>query len=135
EKRQRDLMILRDSIYKKREEQIVKTAKELDKKRKEYEEKIIHEVIREEDLFIMLDKADNILKEKKFDVAINEYKNALSILTDLGPRWETYISMIKNTISNVEKLKHSQLTKKFEEQKKIEEREREKQERVFQDYI
>lgn len=133
EKRQRDLMILRDSIYKKREEQIVKTAKELDKKRKEYEEKIIHEVIREEDLFIMLDKADNILKEKKFDVAINEYKNALSILTDLGPRWETYISMIKNTISNVEKLKHSQLTKKFEEQKKIEEREREELE--FQKYV
>ncbi len=125
EKRQRNLTILQDSIYKKQKEQVVKSAKELDNKRKEYEEKRKGEVRKEEALFTILDKADRILKEKNFEIAINEYQKALSILDDLGPGWETYTSMIKNTISNVDKLKNSQLTKKIEEQKKLEEKERE----------
>lgn len=125
EKRQKDLMILQDSIYKKQKEQIVQSAKELDTKRKEFEAKRSDEVQKEENLFTILDKADEILKGKKFDDAINEYQKALAILTDLGSDWEAYKSMIKNTISNIEILKHTQLTKKYEEQKKVEERRRE----------
>ncbi|MFX1500275.1 MAG: hypothetical protein ACFFDH_04840 [Promethearchaeota archaeon] len=125
EKRQKDLTILQDSIYLKQREQIFKSVKELDKKRREFEEKRKDDVKKEEDLFGILDKADKILKEKNFDDAINEYQKALSILSDLGSGWETYTSMIKNTISNVEKLKNTHLTKKLEEQKKLEEKERE----------
>ena len=101
------------------------SAKELDKKRKEYEEKRKIELEKEEDLFKILDRADEILKSKNYDDAIMEYQKALSMLTDLGPGWEPYTSLIKNTISNVEKLKHSQLAKHYEEQKKLEERRRE----------
>lgn len=133
EKRQRNLTILQDSIYLKQREQIFKSAKDFDIKRKDFEEKRKNETKKEEELFDLLDKADTILKEKKFDDAINEYQKALSILVDLGSGWETYTSMIKNTISNVEKLKNSQLTKKLEEQKKLEEKER--QELEFQKQI
>jgi len=125
ERRQKDLLILQDSIYKKQKEQIVQSAKELDTKRKGFEAKRSDEVLKEENLFIILDKADEILKEKNFDDAIKEYNQALEILTDLGSGWEVYKSMIKNTISNIENLKHSRLTKKYEEQKKVEERRRE----------
>ena len=125
EKRQRNLSILQDSIYKKQKEEVVESAKELDIKRKEYEEKRKEEEKKEQNLFKTLDKADKMLKEKNFDDAINKYQEALSFLADLGPSWETYISMIKNTISNVDNLKNSQLTRKFEEQKKLEEKERE----------
>ncbi|NVM37956.1 MAG: hypothetical protein HWN81_20350, partial [Candidatus Lokiarchaeota archaeon] len=125
EKRQKNLTILQDSIYKKQKAQVVKSTKELDNKRKEYEEKRKDEIRKEEALFTILDKADKILKEKDFANAINEYQKALSILADLGSGWETYTSMIKNTISNVDNLKNSQLTKKIEEQKKLEEKERE----------
>ena len=125
EKRERDLIVLQDSIYRKQKAQIIESTKELDKKRIEFEEDRRDEIQKEEDLFKTLDKADEILKGKNFDDAINEYQKALSILTDLGPGWEPYASMIKSTISNVEMLKHSQLTKEYEEQKKLEERRRE----------
>ncbi|MFW9989598.1 MAG: hypothetical protein ACFFC3_13165, partial [Candidatus Odinarchaeota archaeon] len=124
EKRQKNLAILQDSIYIKQREQIFKSAKDFDVKRREFEEKRKNEAKKEEEFFDLLDKADIILKEKKFDDAINKYQKALSILVDLGSGWETYTSMIKNTISNVEKLKSAQLTKKLEEQKKLEEKER-----------
>ena len=125
EKRQRDLRTLQDSIYQKQKDQFIESAKELDKKRSDYEEKRRDDVRKEEDLFKILDKADEILKGKNFEEAINIYYKALPILTDLGPSWEPYRSMIQNTISNVEKLKHSQLSKKYEDQKKLEERSRE----------
>ncbi len=133
ERRQKDLMILQDSIYKKQKEQVTQSAKELDTKRKEFEVKRSDEVLKEEKLFIFLDKADEILKAKNFDDAIKEYNKALEILTELGSGWEAYKSMIKNTISNIENLKHSQLTKEYEEQKKVEERRRE--ELAFQNQI
>ncbi|MFX1385870.1 MAG: hypothetical protein ACFE9M_01520 [Promethearchaeota archaeon] len=125
ERRERDLNVLQDSIYKKQKAQIIESAKELEKKRTEYEEKRKDEIKKEEDLFKVLDRADEILKGKNFDSAINEYNKALLILADLGSGWESYTSMIKNTISNVEKLKHSQLTKEYDEQKKLEKRRRE----------
>ncbi|UCD00396.1 MAG: hypothetical protein JSV23_05750 [Promethearchaeota archaeon] len=125
EKRKRDLTLLQDSIHRKKKAQVFESANELEKKRIEYEEKRKKEVKKEQDLFAILDRADGILKEKKFDEAINEYHKALSILSDLGPGWENYISMIKNTISNAERLKHSILTKQYEEQKKLEDRRKE----------
>jgi tetratricopeptide (TPR) repeat protein len=125
EKRQRDLQILQDSIYQKQKDHFIESAKELDKKRRAYEEKKKEDIKKEEDLFNILDKADDILKEKNFDEAIDIYHKALPILTDLGPGWEPYRSMVQNTISNVEKLKNSQLTKKYEDQKKLEERNKE----------
>ncbi|MFX0036303.1 MAG: hypothetical protein ACFE9I_11775 [Candidatus Hermodarchaeota archaeon] len=123
EKRERSLVELKDSIFKKQREEIVQSASELDTKRKAYLERRKLEKKKEEDLFITLEKADEILKDKNFDDAINEYKKALIILKSLGSVWEVYTSMIKNTISNIEKLKHSQLEKKYEEQKKLEARE------------
>ncbi|MFX0000097.1 MAG: hypothetical protein ACFE88_08245 [Candidatus Hermodarchaeota archaeon] len=125
EKRQKDLMNLQDSILKKQKEQVLQSAKELDTKRKDFEVKRSDEVQREEEFFKVLDKADEILKDKNFDGAIKEYNNALEIILDLGSGWEAYKTMIKNTISNIENLKHTQLTKEYQEQKKIEERRRE----------
>ncbi|MFW9900728.1 MAG: hypothetical protein ACFFDY_05505, partial [Candidatus Thorarchaeota archaeon] len=125
EKRQKNLMLLQDSISKKRKDQIFESAKELDAKRREFEAKRGDEVEKEKDLFTVLDKADEILKSKKFDDAINEYKKALPILKDLGSGWEAYHTMIKHTISNIELLKHTQFTKEYEQQKKVEDRRRE----------
>ncbi len=125
EQRQRDLNALQDSIHKKQKDQYIESAKELDKKRRDYEEKRRGDLRKEEDLFNILDKADDILKDKNFDEAINIYHKALPILTDLGPGWEPYRSMVQNTISNVEKLKNSQLAKEYDDQKKLEERNRE----------
>ena len=62
------------------------------------------------------------MQEKNFDGAIHEYQNALKFIEDLGHGWETYISNINNTISNVQKLKNSQIQKKYEIQQKLEKR-------------
>jgi tetratricopeptide (TPR) repeat protein len=125
EKRQSNLKLLQDSIYQKQKEQLFESAKELDQKKKEFEEKRKNEVRKEEELFKILDKADKVLMENDFDEAINIYQKALPILIELGSGWEPYRSMVQNTISNVETLKHSQLTKQYEDQKKKEERRRE----------
>ncbi|MFW9819698.1 MAG: hypothetical protein ACFFE5_08820, partial [Candidatus Thorarchaeota archaeon] len=125
EKRQRDLKILQDSITQKQKDQFIDSAKELDKKRRDYEEEKEKQKEKEQDLFKILDRADDVLKEKNFNEAINIYHKALPILTDLGPGWEPYRTMVQDTISNVEKLKGSQLAKEYEEQKKLEERNRE----------
>ena len=133
EQRQKDLKILQDSIYKKEKDKFIESAKELDKRRRDYEEKRRDEASKEEELFKILDKADDILKDKNFEEAINIYQKALPILSDLGPGWEPYKSMVQNTISNVEKLKRSQINKLYEDQKKLEEREQ--QELDFQKQI
>ncbi|MFX1239768.1 MAG: hypothetical protein ACFFA7_00810 [Promethearchaeota archaeon] len=125
EKRQRDLKTLQDSINQKQKDQFIDSAKLLEKKRRDYEEEKKKQKEKEEDLFKILDRADDVLKEKNFDEAIDIYYKALPILTDLGPGWKPYRTMVQNTISNVEKLKSSQLTKEYDEQKKLEERNRE----------
>ncbi|MFX0022356.1 MAG: hypothetical protein ACFE9S_08505 [Candidatus Hermodarchaeota archaeon] len=125
EQRQSNLKVLQDSIQQKQKVQLIESAKELDKKRRDYEEEKRKQRQKEDALFKILDRADDILKEKNFDEAINIYNEALPILTDLGPGWEPYRSMVQNTISNVEKLKNSQLTKEYEEQKRLEERNKE----------
>ncbi|MFX1379870.1 MAG: hypothetical protein ACFFA4_12345 [Promethearchaeota archaeon] len=122
ERRQSDLRILQNSIQQKQKEHYIESVKELDKKRRDYEEKRRDEANKEEDLFRLLDKADEILKDKNFEEAINIYHKALPILKDLGPGWEPYRSMVQNTISNVEILKQTQLKKLYEHQKKLEER-------------
>ncbi|UCC19219.1 MAG: hypothetical protein JSV62_14125 [Promethearchaeota archaeon] len=133
EKRQKDLKILQDSIIAKDKTQIIESTKAISVKTINYEEERKDRIKKEEELFKILDKADEILKEKNFDDAIIEYQKVLSILTNLGPGWEHYVSMIKNTISNVEKLKHSHFAKIYEEQKKLEERRKEELE--FQKHI
>ncbi|MFX1420492.1 MAG: hypothetical protein ACFE9N_16425, partial [Promethearchaeota archaeon] len=125
EKRQNDLQLLQDSIYTKTKAQITDSSDQIRTERIDYEKKRKINVKKEEELFKILDKADEILKDKNFDDAIGEYQKVLFILTDLGPGWEHYLSMIKNTISNVERLKHSHFTKIYEEQKKLEERRKE----------
>jgi len=109
EKRQKDLTILQESIYKKQKEGIQQSAKELDQRKREFEEKREEQAKREKDFFNLLTQADAILQEKNFDEAINEYQKALKLLEDLGTGWETYVSNINNTISNVQKLKNSQI--------------------------
>ncbi|MFX1553487.1 MAG: hypothetical protein ACFFBV_06125, partial [Promethearchaeota archaeon] len=61
EKREKDLAVLQDSIYKKQKTQIIESTRELDKKSIEYEEVRRDEIQKEKDLFNTLDKADEIL--------------------------------------------------------------------------
>ena len=123
EKREKELFRVQESIYLKEMKQAIESAKDLENKREEFELKKRDYAEKEKDLFKILDKADEILKEKNFERAINEYNKALVILEDLGTGWETYINTIKNTILNIEKIKNSRLKKQYEDQKRLEKRE------------
>jgi len=132
-KREKDLSILQKSIYLKQREQIMQSSKEFELKRKEHKQKRELAARKEQDLFIILEKADKILKNKDFDGAISEYEKALTILEDLGPSWQNYSELINSTISHVQNFKISTLNKQYEEQKRLEERE--KTELEFQKHI
>jgi len=133
QRRQRDLTNLQESIYRKQQEQITQSAKEIDSRKRLYEEKRSGEVKNEKELFIVLSNADTILQAKHYDEAINEYKEALKLIENLGPGWETYNSNINNTISNVQKIKNSQFEKQYAVQQKLEKKE--KSELEFQNQI
>ncbi len=124
QRRERDLKNLQKSISRKQQEQILESAKELDSRRSLHEEKRIGEAKKEKELFNILSNADTILRAKHYDDAISEYNEALNLIENLGPGWETYISTINNTISNVKKIKNSQFKKQYEVQQKLEEREK-----------
>ncbi|MFX1488607.1 MAG: hypothetical protein ACFFBI_05630, partial [Promethearchaeota archaeon] len=125
EKRQKDLMVLQESIYKKQKEVIQKPKNEIEQRKRQFEEKKEEQAKKEKNFFTLLTNADKILQEKKYDKAIDEYQKALKILEDLGSGWETYISNINITILNVQKLKNSQIEKKYKVQQKIEKRQKE----------
>ncbi|MFX1312237.1 MAG: hypothetical protein ACFFHD_06455, partial [Promethearchaeota archaeon] len=122
EKREIELFRVQESIYLKEMKQALESDKDLERKREEFEKRKREYAEKEKDLFNILDKADEILKEKNFERAINEYKKVLVILEDLGTGWESYINTIKNTIINIEKINNSRLEKQYEYQKRLEKR-------------
>jgi len=123
EKRQEDISILQNSIYKKQKEEILQSAKDLELRRRQFEGKREDDTKKEKHFFTILSNADSVLQSRNYEEAINEYQNALKLIEELGPGWETYVSNINNTISNVQKLKNSQLKKEYEVQQKLEKRE------------
>ncbi len=125
EKREKDLTILQNSIYMKQQEEIQQTARDLETRRQQFEEARENEIKKEKEFFIILSNADSILQSKRYEEAITEYQKALKFIEKMGPGWETYISNINNTISNVQKIKDSQLKKRYEIQTKLEKREKE----------
>jgi tetratricopeptide (TPR) repeat protein len=124
QRRQRDLTNLQDSIYRKQQDQITQSAKEIDSRKRLYEEKRSSEAKKEKELFNILSSADTNLQAKYYDNAIVEYKEALKVIESLGPGWETYVSNINNTISNVQQIKSSQFKKQYEVQQKLEKKEK-----------
>ncbi|MFX1345676.1 MAG: hypothetical protein ACFFAI_11250, partial [Promethearchaeota archaeon] len=124
-KREKDHTILQKSISMKQQQEIQQTARELETRRRQFEEARENEVKKEKEFFLMLSNADSILQSKKYEEAITEYQKALKYIEKMGPGWETYISNINNTISNVQKIKNSQLKKKYDIQQKLETREKE----------
>ncbi|MHA2336216.1 MAG: hypothetical protein ACXACX_02885, partial [Candidatus Hodarchaeales archaeon] len=122
QKQQKDLTILQEAIYRKQKEQTIKSAMEDDSRKRLYEERRSEEAKKEKEFFNLLSIADSILQEKSYDDAINEYQKALKLLEQMGAGWETYISNINNTISNVQKIKNSQFKKEYEIQQKLEKR-------------
>ena len=123
EKRESELKNLQDTIYLKEREEIIQTARELDQKRLEHEQKRREEARREEQFFTVLDEADKLLKENRdFSEATKKYTTALDLLTKLGAGWESHATTIKNTILSIKKLKETQIEKELEDQKKLEQR-------------
>ena len=125
EKRQKNLAILQDSIYMKQREQIFQSTKDLEVKKERYKNKRKGENRKEKELFSILENADQTLKDKNYDGAIEEYKESLTILEDLGPEWATYTTTINNMIANVEKIKKDQISIQYESQTKLEKRKQE----------
>ena len=133
EKRKKDLLILQESIYMKQRDTIFQSAKDSEIRKNKFEEKRKEEIKKERYLFSVLDEADKILREKNFAGALKEYQIAYEILEDLGPDWKVYTTTIENTIFNVQNLKDKHLKKKYEEQKKLDNKEQEELE--FQKHI
>ncbi len=121
QKREDQLKNLQDTIYFKEKDEIIETAKELDKRRFEYEQKRKENLRKEENLFIILDDADRILKEESdYNKAINRYTEALEYLKGLGPDWESNASTIEETILSIKNLEEYKVEKDLEHQTKLE---------------
>ena len=122
-KREEQLKNLQDTIYFKEKDEIVETARELDKRRLEYEQKRKLNLRKEEKLFTILDDADRILKEESdYSKAINRYTEALGYLKELGTNWETHASTIEETILSIKKIEENKIEKDLEHQSKLEQR-------------
>ena len=124
EKRQKELEKLQNSIIKRKEEVILKTAEKLDLRKKIFEEKRKKLEASETTFFNILENADDILKGKKFEEAIDEYQKALTHIENLGPKWETYVHSINNIILNIQRIKNVELEKDYKFQQKLENREK-----------
>ncbi len=119
-KREDQLKNLQDTIYFKEKDEIIETARELDKRRLEYEQKRKENLRKEEKLFIILDDADRILKEETdYNIAINRYTEALGYLKELGIDWESHASTIEDTIISIKKLEENKIEKELEHQTKL----------------
>ncbi|MBY8987484.1 MAG: hypothetical protein KGD61_03435, partial [Candidatus Lokiarchaeota archaeon] len=123
QKRENELKNLQATIYLKERDEIIQTARELDQKRLEYEQKRREESRREEHFFTVLDEADKLLKENRdYSKATKKYTEALDLISKLGAGWESHAVTIKNTISSIKKLHETQIEKEMEDQKKVEQR-------------
>ncbi len=119
-KREGQLKLLQDTIYFKEKDEIIETARELDKRRLEYEQKRKLNLRKEEKLFTILDEADRILKEESdYNKAINKYTEALGYLKELGTDWETHASTIEETILSIKKLEENKIESVLEHQTKL----------------
>jgi len=95
-KREDQLKNLQDTIYFKEKDENIESARELDKRRLEYEQKRKQKLRKEEKLFAILDDADRILKEESdYNKAINRYTEALVYLKGLGTDWKSHASTIE----------------------------------------
>ena len=123
QKREDQLKNLQDTIYFKEKDEIIETARELDKRRLEYEQKRKENLRKEEKLFTILDDADRILKEESdYNKAVNRYTEALGYLGELGPGWKSHASTIEETILSIKKLEENKIEKDLEHQTKSEQR-------------
>jgi len=124
-KREDQLKNLQDTIYFKEKDEIIETARELDKRRLDYEQKRKENLRKEEKLFIILDDADRMLKEETdYNRAINRYTEALGYLKELGTDWESHASTIEDTIISIKKLEENKIEKELEHQTKLDQRRR-----------
>ncbi len=122
-KREDQLKNLQDTIYFKEKDEIIENARELDKRRLEYEQKRKQNLRKEDKLFAILDDADRILKkESDYNRAINRYTEALVYLKGLGTDWESHAATIEETILSIKKLEENKIEKDLEHQTKLEQR-------------
>ncbi len=121
EKREVELKKVQDSIYLKEQDEVHKETKEMEEKRKLFEKKREHDLQKEKELLELIEEADKIVKNEDFDGAITKYREALNLIGNLGPGWESYKNMINTTIDNIKNLKEKKLSREIETQKKLEE--------------
>ncbi|MHA1147628.1 MAG: hypothetical protein ACTSR8_05235 [Promethearchaeota archaeon] len=112
---------IQQSITSKQKEQFVQTAQEMEIKRREFEAQKQLETQKEQAFLTVLDNADKILKQGKYEQAIQEYNKALEMLNTI-PSWQSYVPTIQATLDSIQTLKESQSEKKLAEIKKQEER-------------
>ena len=124
EKREEELKKVQDAIHLKERDEVHKVTKEMEEKRKLLEEKRKEDLQKERDFLELIEKADEILKNKDFDESITKYREALNLIGNMGPGWESYKNMIDTTINNIKNLKDKQLAKEIDTQKKLEEQNR-----------
>ncbi|MFX0057733.1 MAG: hypothetical protein ACFE85_04015 [Candidatus Hodarchaeota archaeon] len=120
-KRENETRSIQETIFLKERDEIVQSVKDLQKKRTEFQQKRKDELEKEEKFYTILDRADKILnKNKDFDTAIKEYKQALDFLITMDSSWQPYVKTINSTISSVKKLKEAEIEKELEEKKQLE---------------
>ena len=122
-KRGDQLKSLQDTIYFKEKDEIIETARELDKRRLDYEQKRKENLRKEEKLFIILEDADRIIREETdYNRAINRYTEALGYLKELGTDWESHASTIEDTIISIKKLEENKIEKELDRQTRQDQR-------------
>ncbi|MFX1237546.1 MAG: hypothetical protein ACFE8P_07480, partial [Promethearchaeota archaeon] len=133
-KRQENLKELQETIYMKNKEQFVQSNQVLQQKRQDFLKQRRTQVEREQEFFVLLNKADETLQNMaNFDLAIHIYQQALDMVKDLGAGWDSQVSTIKTTMEHVKKLQEAQELKLLKNKQKFEEEKRE--ELLFQKQI
>jgi hypothetical protein len=118
-KRESELRNLQDSIFVRQREEFVQTAREIERRRQEYEKEKRETKQKEDIFFSKLGEADAVLKEgKDLETAVIKYQDALEHLKNLGSGWEPYIDTLNSTILSIRKLKEDQTIWLLKYQKK-----------------
>jgi hypothetical protein len=110
---------IKDVVYIKEQEDLVKTGKEFERKKIEYAKHRKEQQEKENRFYDALSKADEALEKTfDFDTALIYYQKALDLLSGLGSGWDAYKDTLKTTISNITSLKEKNAQKELESIKK-----------------
>ncbi|MBD3338030.1 MAG: hypothetical protein GF353_02905, partial [Candidatus Lokiarchaeota archaeon] len=121
-KRQEEITRIQQSIKEKKKQPSLKAPDDYELKKQRFEKKKREQERKESEFYKLLNEADALLKEHKFNESIEKYELAKKKLETLGSGWQSYVPKIETTLKNILKRKNYQQRMEQDLQRRKEQR-------------